>query len=101
MRIVYAAFLLLLVTGCSQPYVNFSIEAPQISNGVFTVYGEDGNAMYGANFKNGKLEFDHQYLKQSGYYTFKLAESGKQPFMEPAEIYLEPGDYHIKVEERG
>ena len=100
-RIVFVAALLLAFAGCSQPYINFTIDAPQISNGTFTVYDDNNTMVYGVNIKNGKLKFEHQYLKQPGYYTFKIVDNDVRTFNRPAEIYLEPGDYHIKVDKRG
>jgi len=100
-KIICTVTLLIFFTGCSQPYINFTIEAPKISKGTFTVYDDNGNMVYGANIKNFNVKFEHQYLKQPGYYTFKIVNNDARAYNQPAEIYLEPGDYSIKVDERG
>jgi len=98
MKYFYILLSALLLTGCTNHYIEFTGNMPGIDNGIFVVKDLNGTTVFSENIFNGKFQIK-KTLPGKGYYSLQIGKDIMQDGRRAAyDVYLEPGTYDISLE---
>ncbi|HWZ36175.1 MAG TPA: hypothetical protein VNW51_08460, partial [Mucilaginibacter sp.] len=92
-------FIAILFASCKSSQGNFSIigTAPGVLYGNLLIKDLAGNTMISSSINNGKFEIK-DYIQVPGYYKMQYSFKETKGAMREVELYLEQGDYTIKID---
>ncbi len=94
MKNLLYATCLLFIAGCNSKAIKISGTAPNMDGNIVSVLNSSMNVMSTSVVENGKFTFEPFALQEPYYLTFSV-QKGEYPRL--YEIYLEPGEYTVKV----